>query len=613
MTSTSRRVTTVTSALSAAALSTLLVAAPAHAAPAVPGADVPGVMCDATTCRYVLDAEDAGVRTFVVPDGVTRLAVELAGAGGNYRGGFHGGDGGALRTEIAVTPGETLTAHVPGWGTDGQLKQRLWPSEWEPEWVPHNGGDLAALYRGTGASATPIAAAGGGGEAGPGGDGGAGGGWDPDPARLLTGHDGQGPGAGLGATPTAGGGVRAAGAVVGGRGGGGPAAGPGSRGVGGSTSPLPVREGRYLRFHLTPDGGHGWYGGGSASHHDRSGAPGGGGGGSGYLADGLVATQPSQSTLDAAQGYGGVALEWSVRPTVVLDPVVLGADGEALDGPLTSRDVTVTAASLPAGAELAVSSNHPGYPGWARVGADGTARIAYTLPAVELDGEVWLNLTVSVDGEVVGTARVDLEVPALATATELTVPQEVAAGAALTVQLERTGTQFGEPTRGLAPRDLAAALRTGTATLLLDGEELGADALTIADDLAATGPLSVSLTAPADGGAHTLELRAQDGALRLADVSRTFTVTAAPAATPAPGTGATPTAAAGASSATGATGATGAPQATERSEVLAASGGSGSTGVLATTGAQVTLLGLLAVVLIVGGVVLARWRARSRA
>lgn len=54
------------------------------------------------------------VQTFVVPDGVTSIALDLYGAQG---GGAQGGLGGRLQRTITVTPGESLYVYVGGQGT----------------------------------------------------------------------------------------------------------------------------------------------------------------------------------------------------------------------------------------------------------------------------------------------------------------------------------------------------------------------------------------------------------------------------------------------------------------------------------------------------------------
>lgn len=428
MTSTARRATTL-AAVGAVALSALVAQAPAHAAPTVP-------TCDATTCRYVVDP-DAGRETFEVPAGVTRIAVELAGAPGPGVGpdGGGGGRGGVLRTELDVTPGTVLTAQHP------QRLTAVRPVRGERPATPRLGsddaaavfgrGDLAALFVGEDPGARPVAVAGGGGAAGGHGAGGVGGGWDPDPSRLLRGGDGEGPGAGLGAGPDGPGGVRADGAIVAGEPGSGPLTAPGTRGTGGRGNVLTWYEDGtnatdvvvWKKLTAAPAGGNGWYGGGAASHHHSPPRIGGGGGGAGYLADGLVATEPSAATYEAATTTGTVVLEWAAP--VVLEPVLLDASGAPVTGPLSSRDVTVTASGLPAGAAFTVRTDLPGYPGWARVGQDGTARVAYTLP-VGATGTVRLLVDVAVDDVVVVSAGVDVQLAAEPDASEPTAPEPTA-------------------------------------------------------------------------------------------------------------------------------------------------------------------------------------------
>lgn len=598
---TSHAAATVTAALSAAALTAVLLVAPAPAVAApttVPGADLPGVECDDTTCRYEFDTYVFDPQTFVVPEGVTRMAAELAGQPGSYIKG-DGGWGGSLRTELDVTAGETLTAQVPR--RYGPLEHAVRPDKQEPD-PRHLGGDLAALFRGTGASATVLAVVGGGGSGGYTGDGGDGGGWHEDPSRVLRGGDGTGVGAGLGATPTAPGGVQSAGAIIAGKPGSGPADRIGSRGVGGWTYSVRTLEGIRWRYDVSPAGGHGYYGGGSGSHFAVPANAGGGGGGSGYLAPGLEAMKPSEETRLAGASMGRVLLEWSVRGPVVIEPVVTYASGGTVDGVLTSRELVVTATGLPAGAAFGITGSHGGASRTRRIAQDGSVTLEYTLPDTELVGPVRLDLVVAEDLQVIASTQVTFDAPALRTATDLAVPRQVAPGATFTVDLERSGTQLGAATPGAPPQRLAGLLKDGAVRLVLDGEELAPEALDVRDsDLDATGPLTVGLTAPHDLGEHTLALRAA-GAERLDDVTRTFAVVTDPVEptatpTPAPSAGTTP-----------------APG--ERSDVLAAAGGTtGGTpgaGLLAATGAQVTAVGLTAVLLILGGVLLHRRRLRSR-
>lgn len=444
MTPTARRATTL-AAVSAVALSAFVLQAPAHAAEA-------GPTCDDTTCRYVVDP-DAGRTTFEVPAGVTRIAVELAGAPGPANGDTPGGRGGVLRTELDVAPGIVLTAQHPqqsrSWKPEppvpgeSRTREPLPPRLSNEDLLAVAGrGDLAALFVGEGTDARPVAVAGGGGASGNDGVGGVGGGWDPDPSRLLRGGDGVGPGAGYGATPDGPGGVQADGAQVAGDPGDGPLTAPGTRGFGGRGNLLTWHEDEtvitendvviipWKKMASAPGGGNGWYGGGAASHHHTPVRTGGGGGGSGYLAPGLVATEPSATTYEAATTTGTVVLEWSPVPAqpVVLEPVVLDASGTPVSGPLTSRDVTVTASGLPAGAAFTVRTELPGYPGWARVEQDGTARVAYTLP-VDASGTVRLLVDVAVDDVVVASAGVDVQLAAEPGATPGATPAPTAPGA----------------------------------------------------------------------------------------------------------------------------------------------------------------------------------------
>ncbi len=57
-------------------------------------------------------------QTYFVPEGVTRLGVEVLGAQGGSNGGARtGGQGARVQATLAVTPGETLTLYVGGAGT----------------------------------------------------------------------------------------------------------------------------------------------------------------------------------------------------------------------------------------------------------------------------------------------------------------------------------------------------------------------------------------------------------------------------------------------------------------------------------------------------------------
>ncbi|ADG73148.1 hypothetical protein Cfla_0229 [Cellulomonas flavigena DSM 20109] len=611
MTTLPRTVATAAAVLTAALTSLALVAPAAAAGPGASAALTTGLTCDDVTCRFVFAPDVFTPQTFVVPPGVTRVTADLVGGAGGRVAEHPGGAGGALRTSVPVRPGETLTAQVPRSGDRLQV-----PADARPDAEPadHVGGELAALYRGTGTQTTAIAVAGGGGAGGSTGAGGAGGGWHADPTQVLRGQDGGGNGAGLGATPTAGGGVFDGEAALPGVVGSGPAGHvPGGRGVGGSTGAQRVSWWIVTETWQGAPGGMGWYGGGSGAFVTDSWVAG-GGGGSGYLAPGRVAQQVPAATVEAAGDQGLVAIEWAVdQTTATLEPVVLdagGADsGGVVDGELESRDLVLSLEGLPVGARVSVDSGPVASETlWGTVADDGTVRVPYTVPAGEHLEDLWLDVAVLVDDEVTASSRIDLDVPALEVATVLDAPREVAPGGGLTVEIGRTGTQFGAPTPGLAPVVLRDLLLSGAVAVVLDGEVVDPQDLQLPQvaDLPATGTVRVGLTAPEVLGDHTLAVvpgpSVQDTLLE--ETALTFAVVTAPAAEPT----VAPTAPAGAAAGVAPTAAPTAAAASERSEVLAA-----ASGVLATTGAKVTGLAIVATLLIVAGGVVLHARGRGRA
>jgi hypothetical protein len=255
--------------------------------------------------------------TFVVPDGVSSLTVDVRGArGGNAYGlsWAQGGFGGRVTATIAVTPGQVLYLNVGGEGPHGDWQNLYHPGGW-------NGGGAGYKYGGSGGGAsdirtssgnlnTRIVVAGGGG----------GGGYY---TSTNTTNDRGGPGGGLtggngfysngntntswigsGGTPTAGGS----------RGTSGSGNANGSFGVGGQASSNCCTYG-------SGGGGGGWYGGGGSYYA-------GGGGGSSY-------TGANVSNVSHTQGFqngdGQIILSWnasvcnSVRtavPVLVNDTVV---------------------------------------------------------------------------------------------------------------------------------------------------------------------------------------------------------------------------------------------------------------------------------------------------
>jgi len=228
--------------------------------------------------------------TFVVPSGVTALAVSAFGAAGGSAGGTGGvaagGLGGSVSATLAVTPGETLVVVVggtppaptgpglnaPGFNGGGQ--------GWSAFFLfvsSGSGGGATDIRRGGGALANRVVVAGGGGGAGASSDapGGGGGG--------TTGGNGypQDAGAGGGGTQTAGG---AGGAFVPG-----PFVGsPGTMGSLGAGGDGGILSGQVVFSRAGGGGGGGYFGGGGGAISR------GGGGGSSYAdpaATGVVHVQ----------------------------------------------------------------------------------------------------------------------------------------------------------------------------------------------------------------------------------------------------------------------------------------------------------------------------------
>lgn len=214
--------------------------------------------CGQTSCSFIFTGAQT---TFVVPAGVSRVTVSVAGGkGGSNRGGF----GGDVRFLLTVASGDVLTGLV---GKDG-----------EPASGAQNGsGGGASLLAKNG---TVLAIAGGGGGGTSGLKGGNGGGAD----RCQAG-DGESSG---GTAPTGGTATAAGKGGVGagstGGSGAGPASGlsPASGGLAAIIASSPYNGG---------GGGEGYYGGGAGgSAPATGGAYQAGAGGSGYLAPGLTST-----------------------------------------------------------------------------------------------------------------------------------------------------------------------------------------------------------------------------------------------------------------------------------------------------------------------------------
>lgn len=243
---------------------------------------------------------DAGLsgsaQDFVVPAGVTVLTVELW---GGSAGGVTGG--GYLKTDLAVTPGETLKVYCGGQGGAPNATTGTYPGGWNGggSGGPNNGtggGGATDIRRSPYALADRLAVAGGAGGNGSsgGGAGGAGGGTTGGTGGSYgggsTGGTGGTSGAGgtAGANPSGGAGFVSTAATAGTS---------GQGGAGGNLFYTPT--GVYVRG--GGGGGGGYYGGGGGGSGDTSGnASSGGGGGSSY-SSGTVIT----NTAGAWSGSGG--------------------------------------------------------------------------------------------------------------------------------------------------------------------------------------------------------------------------------------------------------------------------------------------------------------------
>lgn len=509
------------SLIAVAALTFAASTLPAGAAPrTVLWNDTASTTCSGHTCTHEMANRLPAPQTFVVPEGLTEVTIELAGGPGG------GLPGGALRTVVPVTPGETLTGVV----THRTIRE-------EPVAGASAGGRGATfLFRGEGADAVLLVAGGGGRDA------------------DRTDAHGTGPESLFG----------------------------------------------------DPDGG--------ATSGPR------------FLSPGLDALEPAPETVEAADDFGRLAIQWQ-RSLPVFEPVLLDANGDAITSTLTTRTFHATGSGLPPGWRVRVlhgplsSSINARY---GRVGDDGAFDVPYTLHNQEWRGSFWVDVTLLDDDGLVAQERIEPTLPPVVHETVLTVPADVLAGAPTTVGIARTGVQFGEPTIGLAHSSIAYYLETGTARLLLDGEPLDLDDLTIPDRDAALSTLDalpVTFTAPA-AGTHTLTVELPEGHRSGAVTTSTDLVVAAasvdaPTAlvdpgtdAPAeagvptgPGSGAVPSSGAGALSALGEP--TGAD--TASSDATPAAGG------LAATGARVTGLGALALTLMGAGVALVAARRPHRA
>ncbi len=225
-----------------------------------------GLLTSSTTFGYT-----GGSQNFVVPAGVTSIAVEATGAEGGPSSGpiDQGGQGGTVRALIAVTPGETLHVEVGG-------KPAAAAGAGSPG--GYNGGGVGYIDGGGGGGAsdvrrTPYAL----------GD------------RLIVGPGGGGsgangavstPGQGDGLTPTGAAGSSGVGGPGGGGGGTQSAGGAGGSGASGTGSAGSLGSGgagpNVGAGRNGGGGGGGYYGGGGGGTGGGGSSGGNGGGGSGY-------------------------------------------------------------------------------------------------------------------------------------------------------------------------------------------------------------------------------------------------------------------------------------------------------------------------------------------
>jgi hypothetical protein len=250
-----------------------------------------------------------GSASFVVPNDVHSISVEVFGAAGGASGdGKAGGLGAeAHASTVAVTPGETLTVVIGGRGGNGVNGTPLEVCDWGAGGVNGGGeagecdGEGAAAGGGGGASevrraATALVLAGGGGGAGANGTGGAGGAGGENGVAGTPGAAGGGGGGG-GGTASAGG--------AGGPGqGGGQAGKVGTAHAGG--------EGGFWSDASGGGGGGGVFGGGGGGGSQNF-SGGGGGGGSSTGPAGTVFTTGAQS------GNGKVVISYAHTSTLSIE------------------------------------------------------------------------------------------------------------------------------------------------------------------------------------------------------------------------------------------------------------------------------------------------------
>lgn len=296
------------------------------AVPALPAlaADGPAPYCVPDSCVVVYDSP-AATASFVVPAGVTVLAVGVAGAAGGDGVGVdtHGGAGGLLEALVPVTPGETLSVLTGARGTAGAT-------------TGGSGGGGSFVFRG--ADALVAAGGGGGGGLGTGGAGGSGG---PLRKAALGGANAASAELGGGGGRSDAGGTAPAGPLVGADGSG-PATGPSTPGSGGAATATVPSGG----------GGSGWYGGASGSCAVAAPAAaetdcGGGGGGSSFIADDVTI-----SNVGNRQGDGIVVISYTALTSTTTLTAVPSTIATLSESTLTAT-VTGTAPAAAAAAAVA--------------------------------------------------------------------------------------------------------------------------------------------------------------------------------------------------------------------------------------------------------------------
>ena len=232
---------------------------------------------------------DVGTWSYVVPPGVTRLLVDLAGAKGTGGVGGLAGEGGRVVAVVLVTPGEVLTVDVGGTGVGNGAGGATAPAG--------PGGGATDIRRGSSLAGRIVVAGGGGGRGSSGAAGGVGG---ATPGRDgPSSRSGTGGGAGTVAFGGAGGSGTCSFCTTG------TAGGFGSFGSGGAGA---SRGGG--------GGGGGYWGGGGGGAGEFGGA--GGGGGSSYVAP--TGALPVAMEPGARTGNGVAVI--TPDPTADSPPVV---------------------------------------------------------------------------------------------------------------------------------------------------------------------------------------------------------------------------------------------------------------------------------------------------